>query len=150
MGRVYEEFNYSIPNLLLLSITLPVSRWIEEAGTPFGIGLAVTMATAGSACRLMGRVLYVDLKLSRFSRVVALPGLTWHAVAGLLAWAAAWMIAEVNRWQRAGILFVVGVIYWAGTVVLLDRRVLTDEEEQKGDGIVNRGLALFSGRGATA
>ncbi len=43
MGRVYEEFNYSIPNILMLCITLPVSRWIEGRWTPFGIGVAVSL-----------------------------------------------------------------------------------------------------------
>ena len=57
MGRVYEEFNSSVPNLLLLGITLPASRWIVGSWTPLGIGVAVALATAGSACELMGRVL---------------------------------------------------------------------------------------------
>ena len=59
MGRVYEEFNYSVPNLLLLGITLPLSRWVIGSWTPLGIGIAVAVATAGSACVLMGRVLFV-------------------------------------------------------------------------------------------
>ncbi len=54
MGRVYEEFNYSIPNILMLGITLPVARWIEGRWTPIGIGVAVSVATAVSACVLMG------------------------------------------------------------------------------------------------
>jgi hypothetical protein len=99
----------------------------------------------------MGRVLFVlDLKLSRFLRVVVLPGLAWYAVAGLLARPAVRMAAEGNGWQGAGILFGVSVIYWAGTVTLLCLWVLTDEERQKGYGFVNRGVALFRGREATA
>lgn len=37
---MYEEFNDSIPNLLLVSIALPLSRWIQGGWTPFGIGKA--------------------------------------------------------------------------------------------------------------
>ena len=83
MGRVYEEFTYSIPNLILLGITLPAARWIEGRWTPFGIGVAVAVATAGSACVLMGRVLFVlHLPLTRFLRVVIVPGLAPYAIAG--------------------------------------------------------------------
>lgn len=151
MGRVYEEFNYSIPNILLLAIALPLSRWVGGAWTPIGIGVAVSAATAGSACWLMGRVLFVlDLKLSRFLHVVVLPGFACYAVAGVLAWPAARLVAQANRWQGAGILLAVGVVYGAGMLTLLYRWVLTAEEKQVGHGLVNRGLEVFRGREATA
>lgn len=151
MGRVYEEFNYSIPNLILLAVTLPLSRWIEGAWTPIGIGIAVSVATAGSACVLMGRVLFVlDLKLMRFLRVVVLPGFACYAVAGLLAWPAAQLVSMLNRWQGAGVLLAVGVLYLAGLVAVLHRWVLTEEEKQQGYGFVHRGLGVFRGREATA
>jgi hypothetical protein len=151
MGRVYEEFNYSVPNLILLAVALPLSRWIAGAWTPLGIGAAVGAATAISACWLMGRVLVVlDLKLSSFLRAVVAPGLTCYAVAALLAWPAARMVAAVNRWQGAGVLLAVGILYLAGLVAVLHRWVLTDEEKQYVYGILNRGLGVFSGREATA
>ncbi|HEY1903634.1 MAG TPA: hypothetical protein VGG56_14465 [Terracidiphilus sp.] len=151
MGRVYEEFNYSIPNLILLAVTVPLSRWIEGAWTPFGIGVAVSVATALSACVLMGRVLFVlDMELTRFLRVVVVPGFACYAVAGLLAWPAARLVMALNRWQGAGVLFVVGVVYLAGLGAVLYRWVLTNEEKQKGYGLLHRGLGVFRGREATA
>jgi O-antigen/teichoic acid export membrane protein len=159
MGRVYEEFSYSIPNLLLLAVTLPAARWIEGRWTPLGIGIAVSLATAGSACVLMARVLWVlDLRLSRFLRIVILPGLTPYLVAGLLAWPVARLAAAENRWQGAGILLAAGLIYAAGAIALLHRWVLTDEEKQKGRGLildsiqdwVSRGMGVFRRKGATA
>jgi len=151
MGRVYEEFNYSIPNLLMLAVTLPLSRWIEGRWTPFGIGVAVSVATAGSACVLMGRVLYVlDLKLTRFLRVVILPGFSCYAVAGLLAWPAARLVAMLTRWQGAGVLLAVGIVYTAVLAAVLHRWVLTDEEKQQGYGLLERSLHVFRGREATA
>lgn len=151
MGRVYEEFNYSIPNLLMLAVTLPLSRWIEGRWTPFGIGVAVSVATAGSACVLMGRVLYVlDLKLTRFLRVVILPGFSCYAVAGLLAWPAAHLVAMLTRWQGAGVLLAVGIVYTALLAAVLHRWVLTDEEKQQGYGLLERSLHVFRGREATA
>jgi len=151
MGRVYEEFNYSVPNLLLLAITLPLTRWIEGRWTPFGIGVAVSVATAGSACWLMGRVLFVlDLKLARFLRVVVVPGFSCYAVAGLLAWPAARVVAELNRWQGAGVLVVVGLLYGVGLALVLHRWVLTDGEKQEANRLVSRGLGIFRGGEATA
>jgi O-antigen/teichoic acid export membrane protein len=151
MGRVYEEFNYSIPNILLLAITVPLAHWIQGRWTPIGIGVAVSVATAGSACVLMGRVLFVlDLKLARFLRVVVLPGFACYAVAGLLAWPAAALVAALNRWQGAGVLLAVGVLYMAGLIAVVHRWVLTDEEKQKGYALVSRSLGGFRSREATA
>jgi len=151
MGRVYEEFNYSVPNILLLAVTLPLSHWFFGRWTPFGIGVAVSVATVGSACWLMGRVLFVlDLKLSRFLYVVVLPGFSCYLVAGLLAWPAAQLVSMVNRWQGAGILAVVGVLYAAGTAAVLYRWVLTNEEKQKANRLANKGMQLFRAREAHA
>jgi hypothetical protein len=151
MGRVYEEFNYSVPNLLLVALALPLSRWIEGGWTTFGIGVAVSVATAISACVLMGRVLYVlDLKLARFLRVVVLPGFACYAVAGVLAWPATRLVAAMNRWQGAGVLLVTGMLYGAGLLLVLNAWVLTDEEKQEGIRLVQRGLGMFRGGEATA
>ena len=150
MGRVYEEFNYSIPNLLLLAVTLPLWRWLEGGWTPFGIGVAVSVATAISSCWLMGRVLFVlNLKLSRFLRVVVMPGFWCYAAAGLLAWPAARLVAELNRWQGAGVLLAVGAIYAAALLAVLHRWVLTEGERQEAYRLVHRGLGVFRGREAT-
>jgi hypothetical protein len=135
----------------MLAVTLPLAHWIEGRWTAFGIGVAVSVATAGSACVLMGRVLWVlDLKLTRFLRVVVVPGFSCYAVAGLLAWPAAHLVAGVNRWQGAGVLLAVGVLYAVGLIAVLVRWVLTDEEKQKGYGLLHRGLEAFRGQEATA
>jgi len=151
MGRVYEEFNYSVPNLLLLGITLPASRWILGSWTPLGIGVAVALATAGSACALMGRVLFVlDLRLTRFLRVVILPGLAPYLAAGLLAWPAARLVAAMSRWQGAGVVLAVSLIYAAGVIFMLHSWVLTDEEKHKGIKLAGQVLGFFRRREATA
>jgi len=146
MGKVYEEFTYSIPNLILLAVALPLSRWIEKGWTPYGIGVAVSVATVGSACVLMGRVLWVlDLSLARFVRVVIVPGLAPYLIAGLLAWPAAHFVARVNRWQGMGVLVVVGLVYMTGLLAILHQWVLTLDEKRKGYGILNRALGVFQG-----
>jgi O-antigen/teichoic acid export membrane protein len=151
MGRVYEEFNYSVPNLLLLGITLPLSRWIIGSWTPLGIGIAVATATAGSACVLMGRVLFVlDLPLERFLRAVILPGLGPYIAAGLLAWPVARLVAQTNRWQGAGVIAAVGMVYAAAVTATLHYWILTEEEKQKGIKLLRQVLGGFRSQGATA
>jgi O-antigen/teichoic acid export membrane protein len=151
MGRVYEEFNYSIPNLVMLAVTLPLARIIEGRWTAFGIGVAVSIATAGSACWLMGRVLWVlDLKLTRFVREVIVPGFACYAVAGLLAWPIARLVASVGRWPGAGVLFVAGLLYAAVLAAVLYRWVLTGQEKQDAARFLDRGTAIFRSREATA
>jgi hypothetical protein len=99
----------------------------------------------------MGRVLFVlDIKLTQFLRVVIAPGLACYAVAGLLAWPAMTAVAAVNRWQGAGVLFAMGLIYLAGLAVVLHRFVLTNEEKQKVNALLHRGLGVFGGREVTA
>jgi len=151
MGRVYEEFTYSLPNLLLLGITLPMARWIEGRWTPFGIGLAVSVATVVSACMLMVRVLFVlDLRLMSYLRVVIAPSLASYVVAGLMAWPVAKLVGEANRWQGAGILLTAGTLYAAATIAVMHRWVLTNEERQKGLELYHRGLGMLRGGEATA
>ena len=149
MGRVYEEFTYSIPNLMLLAVTLPAARWIQGSWTPFGIGVAVSVATIGSACVLMGRVLWVlDLRLTSFLRVVIAPGLLPYLVAGALAWPVARLVAEVSRWQGAAVLVGAGILYGVVGLAVLFGWVLTDEEQQKGLEQIRHSLGVFRGEEA--
>jgi O-antigen/teichoic acid export membrane protein len=151
MGRVYEEFTYSVPNLLFLAVTLPAARWIEGRWTAFGIGAAVCLATALSACVLMGRVLVVlELPLGRFLRVVIAPGAAFYLVAGVLAWPASELVAQVSRWQGAGVLAVTGILYAIGAMVVLERWVLTGEEKQRGRELIRRRMGSFVGGEAAA
>jgi len=151
MGRVYEEFTYTIPNLLLLAITLPVAHWIDGSWTPLGICVAVSVATAVSACVLMGRVQVVlKLPIAQFISAVILPGLAPYLVAFALVWPLTRMVEAVNRWQGAGVVLVVGIVYAALVGAILHRWVFTGAEKQKGQGMVRRGLGMLRGREATA
>lgn len=151
MGRVYEEFTYSFPNLVLLAVTLPAARWIEGRWTPLGIGVAVAVATAVSACVLMGRVLFVlDLKLARYLQIVVLPGLGPYLAAGLLAWPIAHLASAANRWQGAGVLLIAGAVYAVAVTAMLYRLVLTGDEKRKAHGMIRKGMGIFLGREAAA
>lgn len=144
IGRVYEEFAYTIPNALLLAVLLPAARWIEGRWTPLGIGWAVALATVGSACVLMARVHFIlHLSFTRFLRVVVQPGLAPYVIAGLLAWPAMRLAEQTNRWQGAGVLVVAGTLYAAALWIVMVRWVLTDAEKQKWQETIRRRLGAL-------
>ncbi len=151
MGRVYDEFTYSVPNLLLLAVTLPATRWIEGRWTALGIGLAVAVATAVSACVLMGRVLF-----SAESAIGTLPAGSDRARIGRPMWLpVSWhgpfpMVAAVTRWQGAAVLVTVGAVYVAAVLAMLLRWILTDAEKQKSRGMMHRGWRILHGPEVTA
>jgi O-antigen/teichoic acid export membrane protein len=151
MGRVYEEFNYSIPNLLLLAVTLPLARWIEGRWTALGIGVAVCAATVLAAVVLMGRVFVVlKLRVGPFLGAVIVPGITPYLVAGALAWPVAHFVVRVNRWQGAALIGVAGILYSAGVLVVLYRWVLTETERRQVGKYIGLGLGFLGTREATA
>ena len=147
MGRVYEEFTYSIPNAMLLAVLLPAARIIQGRWTPLGIGIAVTAATIVSASILMGRVLFVlDLNLGDYLRAVIVPGLAPYGVAALLAWPVSRAVAAAGRWTGAAILLAAGMVYAAAAAGILFRWLLTDEEKKQGTEYLQRGMAIFGWR----
>jgi hypothetical protein len=151
MGRVYEEFNYSIPNLLLLAVTLPLARWIEGRWTALGIGVAVCAATVLAVFVLMSRVFVVlTLRLGPFLREVIVPGITPYLVAGVLAWPVAHFVAMVNRWQGAAVIVAGGILYSAGVLAVLFRWVLTAVERQQMGKCIGLGVGFLRTREATA
>jgi hypothetical protein len=151
MGRVYEEFTYSIPNLLLLAVTLPLARWIDGRWTALGIGVAVCAATVLAAFVLMARVFVVlKLRLGPFLREVIVPGITPYLVAGVLAWPVAHFVEMVNRWQGAGVIAVAGILYSAGVLIVLYRWVLTVPERRQVGKYIGLGLGFLGTREATA
>ncbi len=151
IGKVYEEFTYSIPNLILLAMTVPLAYRIEGRWTPFGIGVAAATATVASSCVLMGRVLFVlRLPLLRFLRHAIAPGFASYAVAGVLAWPVTHLASMAGRWQGAGVLLAGGILYLAGTAAVLNFWVLTDAEKQKQAYWYRKGLRMLRRREATA
>jgi len=151
MGRVYEEFTYSIPNLLLLAVTLPLARWIEGRWTSLGIGVAVCVATVLAAVVLMARVFAVlQLRLGPFVREVIVPGISPYLVAGALAWPVAHFVGMLSRWQGAAVIAFAGVVYSAGVMVVLYRMVFTESERRQVGKYIGLGLGFLGAREATA
>ena len=141
MGRVYEEFSYSIPNVLLLAFTLPADWWIEKRWTALGIGVAVSVATAIAACGLLVRVYHLlGLAMSRFLTLVIVPGLVPFVVAACLAWPVAWAAGSLGRWTAAAALLLAGLLYLSITSLALCCVVFTAPEQERAKGMVRRAL----------
>ncbi len=99
----------------------------------------------------MGRVLFVlDLKLTRFLRVVIVPGLSCYALAALLAWPAAFLVASLNRWQGAGVLAGSGHCVRGRPDSGLASVDIDGRREAEGVQDGHRGLEAFRGREAAA
>ena len=151
MGRVYEEFSYSIPNVILLAVTLPAARMIQGRWTALGIGIAVTVATILSASILMGRVLFVlDLKLTQYLREVIVPGVVPYCVAGVLAWPVCRAVAASGRWTGAALILAFGIAYVAISAAILFRWFLMREERAQIGEYLRRATAIFRRQAVTA
>jgi len=128
IGRPREELFYSVPNIIAVLVTMPLSYLILGKWTTVGLGTAVVVATAVSA---IGFIVYtnklLDVPRTRFLRYVILPGTVPYMV-GLIFAAPAGLATHVSRWHGAGIVAVVGVLYAATLLIAIDRLVLDADE----------------------
>jgi O-antigen/teichoic acid export membrane protein len=147
IGRVYEEFYYSLPNLVTLLIFVPLSHVIMHGWTVVGVGVAVCVSTLISAVILLIRAHHV-LRISTvvYVREVLLPGLVPYAAAALLLIPVTAILANLDRLQQAGVLVVTGFVYTVLVAVGLFPLSSTDER-QRIRGYWNRALEAM-GAGA--
>ena len=132
MGMVWEEFYYSVPNLIFLAVTVPLSYLYFEAWTTLGIGVAVAAATICSACVLMVRVIFVlRVSAGAYVKQVLLPGCVPYASAALLAWPVWWTTARLGRWTGAGVVLAAGTLHGAIMMALLYGSALNAQEKQQ-------------------
>ncbi len=132
MGMVWEEFYYSVPNLIFLAVTVPLSYLYFEAWTTLGIGVAVAAATICSACVLMVRVIFVlRVSAGAYVKQVLLPGCVPYASAALLAWPVWWTTVRLGRWTGAGVVLAAGALHGAIMMALLYGSALNAQEKQQ-------------------
>jgi O-antigen/teichoic acid export membrane protein len=130
IGRPEEEFFYSIPNLLLVLATVPLSRLILGSWSVTGLGSAVVVATIVSAVAFVihaNRLLRVSWR-SYWTSVVA-PGLFPYVVGILFALPAWSLVGHATRWHGAAIMLVISALY-SITVWCITDRMLLDRQER--------------------
>jgi O-antigen/teichoic acid export membrane protein len=129
IGRPKEEFAYTIPNLLALLVTVPLSRVILGGWTTLGIGTAVAAATVISASVFLwhsNRLLGVTLP--QYGRAVIVPGMVPYLVAIPFAPLAVLAATHTGRWAAAGCIAALGALYSLALLFVVDRLVLETGE----------------------
>ncbi len=124
IGRPKEEFHYSIPNVLALMITVPLSRLILGEWTVLGIATAAAAATVAAAAYFLwhaNRLLLIPFH--EYWRTVVWPGLLPYAVAAPFGIPALYAATHANRWAAAGWIAVLGVLYSVLLIFAMDRFV---------------------------
>jgi O-antigen/teichoic acid export membrane protein len=142
IGRPREEFFYSVPNVIALAAAVPLSRLILGHWSVVGLGVAVVVATVVSA---LGFVIHanriLDIPWRRYVRFVLMPG-TLPYLVGAVASVPAWiLIPHLGRWQGAGVIGAIGLLYSAALVILADRIILETDERQWFRAVIRQRLA---------
>jgi O-antigen/teichoic acid export membrane protein len=129
IGLPYEEFYYCIPNVVILLVALPLSRFILGQWTVLGIGTAVASSTVlAAACFLIHANHLLKVSGGSYWKSVVFPGLVPYAMAALFAAPAYFVAGHLNRWQAAACLAVLGFIYSLGLLFVIAKFVLETGE----------------------
>jgi O-antigen/teichoic acid export membrane protein len=129
IGRPMEEFHYALPNLAALLIAVPASRFVLGEWTGLGIATAVAASTVASAIYFVwhaNNLLNVSAK--EYWKTVVFPGLVPYVVAAPFALPAAYAVQHASRWEAAGCIALIGALYSALILVVVDLLVWTSAE----------------------
>jgi O-antigen/teichoic acid export membrane protein len=129
IGQPREEFFYSVPNVIVLAVAVPLSRLILGRWSVVGLGSAVVAATILSAIGFIvhaNRILAIPWR--RYARFVLIPGTVPYLI-GLLVAAPAWLlIPHLGRWRGAILIAAIAAVYAVTLVWVADRVVLEADE----------------------
>jgi O-antigen/teichoic acid export membrane protein len=130
MGRVYDEFFYSVPNLIFLALTVPAAYFLMgRHWNVLGIGEAVMAATVLSSFVLLWRAHSVlQINWWKWFTYAIAPGGAFYVVGALIAWPIHRLVHHVDRIHGAGILFAAGVVYTVVTLGILYQFILAAGE----------------------
>jgi len=129
LGRPREEFLYSVPNLLLLAVTIPLSRIVLGHWSAVGLGSAVVVATSIAA---IGFIIHANRLLAvpprRYLKYVVMPSLLPYLVGGCFAIPAWMFVPHLTRLQGAALIAVIGTLYAITLALIVDRGVFEPQE----------------------
>jgi O-antigen/teichoic acid export membrane protein len=131
IGRPQEEFHYALPNVAALLVTVPISRLVLGRWTGLGIATAVAISTLISASYFLihaNRLLKISAL--EYWKTVILPGLVPYAVAAPFAMPGAYIVAHTGRWEAAGWIAALGIIYSLILLLVVDFWVWGESERQ--------------------
>lgn len=133
MGRVCDEFYYSLPNLVLLMVTIPAAYLLMgRHWSVLVLGIGVVSATVFSSLALLWRAHSVlELRWASWLEEAIVPGLLFYVVGAALAWPVSHLVEQANRFTGASVLFAAGVLYTAVSFAALYKYALRTEERAK-------------------
>lgn len=124
IGKPNAEFHYVIPNAIALLVTIPASRLIAGAWTVPGIATATSAATVISAAWFLWRAnRMLCIPGSEYLRFVVMPGVVPYLVAAPFGLPAAYAVSNLGRWSAFACIAVLGILYSALLVLVIDRFV---------------------------
>jgi O-antigen/teichoic acid export membrane protein len=132
IGRPWQELRYSGANIVLLSITLPLTRLIFGQWNTSVIAIGVCSATVLASAYFLfhaNRLLSVDF--ASYLRKVLLPGVIPYFAAGLLSWPVNYLVAGSGRWMGFAWLGGAGVLYTVLTFAIIYFGALAADEKAK-------------------
>jgi len=132
IGRPWQELRYSGANIVLLLVTLPVTRLIFGQWNTSVIAIGVCAATVLASAYFLfhaNRLLSVDF--ASYLRKVLVPGAVPYIAAGLLAWPVNHLVANCGRWVGFAWLGAGGALYTVLAFGFVYFGVLATEEKAK-------------------
>jgi O-antigen/teichoic acid export membrane protein len=141
MGRLGQEFVYSLSNVAALAITLPASRLIVGSWTVVGIGCAVASATVASAIIFISWANHLlGIPARRYIEFVVIPGLVPYLAGMVFAVPAFYCVAHTGRWEGAVLMLGIGASYSIVLVAVVSLSVLELGERYWFGAVIRRHL----------
>ena len=129
IGRFNEEFFYALPNVVLLAITLPLSRLLIGHWSAVGIGCAVAISTSLAAIVFLMRAhRLLQIPLANYWKQALWPGIFPYVVSTPLVLVTLPFVRSLTRWEEAGALVLIGLIYLALVLLGISKFIITPGE----------------------
>jgi O-antigen/teichoic acid export membrane protein len=129
IGRPWQEFAYTVPNILLAAAFIPFSHLVLGKWSAIGLGTAVALAQVIASIVFLVRANGLfEVSWWQYCRMVFLPSLIPYAVGGLFVVPLSHFIASTGRWNGVAVLGLSGTFYAIVSTLLIDRIVLARDE----------------------
>jgi hypothetical protein len=129
LGRPWQEFAYTVPNMLLATALIPLSRLVPGHWSAVGLGTAMVTAQVLAAIGFVVRANYLfEVPWRQYLRVVVMPSLIPYMVGGLISVPLSSMITGMGRWRGATLVGLAGLFYLVIVALVIDQIVLANEE----------------------
>jgi len=129
LGRPWQEFAYTVPNILLAVVFIPLSHFALGKWSATGLGSAIAMAESIAAIGFMVRANRLfQVSWRQYCGAVLLPSLVPYLVGALIAVPLSQIVASTTRWHGATVIGLGGTLYVFALALVFDRFLLAGDE----------------------